>query len=240
MKGLFIYGGCVTRDSFESLRSDYRLLKYVARQSLISSGHPSISVPDSASELPSTFQQHQLRGDITSSFFPALRAKARESDAIILDLVVERLGVRTYQQGFLTNSHELARSKLGSTLTSESRPIPFASPRHFQLWGNSARRLVRVLQQTEALERTVVFDTPWADRTRSGASIASVRQRPAVEMNRLYRPYLDHLQELGLRVERLPDRLVMGDDEHKWGQAAFHYVPEAYDWMAGVVRGISG
>lgn len=236
MKGIFAYGGCVTRDSFELLKPDYKLLGYVARQSLVSSGHAPIIVPKSETNLESPFQQRQLRGDVDSSLLPTLRRCAGTSDSIILDLVVERLGVRQYQQGFLTRSNELARSALGESLTSEHPSVRFATDRHFKLWCYGARQLVDVLRRESALERTLVFDTPWASFTQTGIEVPGFRNQSPSKMNELFERYYAYLRELGLHIVRLPDELVLSDDDHQWGPAPYHYHREAYVWLAQQVR----
>ncbi|MGP5164609.1 DUF6270 domain-containing protein [Arthrobacter rhombi] len=236
MKGLFAYGGCVTRDSFELLKSDYSLVSYVARQSLASSGHAPIVVPKKQLHLGSPFQQRQLVGDVESNFFPALRRYACTSDAIILDLVVERLGIRQYQKGFLTQSNELSKSPLGKSLTTAHPSIRFATNRHFKLWSYGARQLARVLRQESALGRTIVFDTPWASQTSTGTELPGFRSQSSAKMNELYKPYYAYLRELGFRVLRLPDETVLSDANHQWGPAPYHYISEAYAWMAQQVR----
>lgn len=238
MKGIFAYGGCVARDSFEELKSDYELLGYVARQSLVSSGHASIAVPKEKIHLDSPFQRRQLKGDVESNLFPSLSRCASSSDAIIMDLVVERLGVRQYAPGFLTRSNELAKSQLGNSLTVAHRSIRFATDRHFKLWSYGARQLVRALQKEMALDRTIVFDTPWASRTRKGTELSGFRNQSPEKMNELYEPYYAYLDELGFRVRRLPDELVLSDDAHQWGAAPYHYISEAYGWMAQQVRAL--
>lgn len=238
MKGIFVYGGCVTRDSFEYLKSDYTLTEYVARQSLISAGHPRVKVSEKAVLLASSFQQRQLRGDVESNFFPKLRESASKSDVLILDLIVERFGVRRYGQGYLTRSNELAKSALGRSLTASNASVRFATKRHLDLWKYSARKLIDVLNHESALDRVVVFDTPWASKTRAGTAVPRFRSHTSEEMNELYKPYYAYLGELGMRVERFPDELVVSDDDHKWGSAPYHYVPEAYEWMSSVIRSV--
>lgn len=238
MKGIFAYGGCVTRDSVELLKADYKLVGYVARQSLVSASHARIVVPKGQTSLESPFQQRQLQGDVESSLFPMLRRCSDASDAIIVDLVVERFGVRKYQEGFLTQSNELAKSSLGKSLTPAHPAIRLSTERHFKLWSYGARQLVGVLREESALERTIVFDTPWASQTRAGTELAGFRNRTPRRMNELYEPYYAYLRELGLRVRRLPDELVLSDDQHQWGPAPYHYVPEAYEWLAQEVRSL--
>ncbi|MEE1620776.1 DUF6270 domain-containing protein [Zafaria sp. Z1313] len=237
-KSIFMYGGCVTRDSFAYIEDEYRLVKYVARQSLISAGHPPVDIAPEQSRLESSFQNSQLRGDIESSLLPALRSQAASVDAVVLDLVVERLGVVKFGDGFLTRSNELSKSPAHALLTPEHEVVRFATPRHLRLWKYSARRLVQTLSRRGALERTVVLDTPWATHSNSGAPVAGYRNRPSEAMNELYRPYFAYLAELGVRVERLPDEFVVADDDHQWGVAPYHYVPAAYEWIASVVRSV--
>lgn len=238
MRNILIYGGCVTRDCYAYLQDDYKIVKYVARQSLISAGHAPVDITPEQSLLDSKFQNDQLRGDIESSFLPALRSQAESADAIILDLVVERLGVRKHGDGFLTQSNELSRSGAAALLNSNDEVVRFATNRHFRLWQYSARRLVQTLRRRDALERTVLFDTPWATHSNSGGIVPGYRNWSSAEMNELYRPYYAYLGELGMRVERLPDEVVVADDAHQWGVAPYHYVPAAYEWMARVIHTI--
>lgn len=236
MRGIFLYGGCVTRDSVAYLRKDYEIVDYVARQSLISSGHPPIKVDAQLTRLPSNFQQRQLRGDIGSSLFPKLRDYASSSDALIFDLVVERFGVRQVGGGYVTSSNELAKSGLSGDLNMKNASVRFASEKHLALWKECVKKLVSLLTRNGSLERTIVFETPWASETRSGARVPQFRDFTSERMNELYVPYYSHLRALGVRVERFPDEVVIADDFHKWGPAPYHYVEEAYEWMAEQVE----
>ncbi|MGJ9402557.1 DUF6270 domain-containing protein [Arthrobacter sp. KK5.5] len=238
MRNILIYGGCVTRDCYAYLQDDYRILRYVARQSLISAGHAPVDIAPEQSRLDSKFQNDQLRGDIESSFLPVLRSQAESADAIILDLVVERLGVRKHGDGFITQSNELSKSGAAALMNSNDEVVRFATPRHFRLWQYSARRLVQTLRRRDALVRTVLFDTPWASESNSGVVVPGYRDRSSTEMNALYSPYYAYLEELGMRVERFPEDVVVADDAHRWGVAPYHYVPAAYEWMADVIRSI--
>ena len=80
--GVFIYGSCVSRDSYERLDSAmFPLVSYVARQSLISSfSRPAtfVSMPEFTG-LTSKFQIKMLGGDLESSLPRSLRSIAKAS-----------------------------------------------------------------------------------------------------------------------------------------------------------------
>lgn len=236
MNGVFVYGGCVTRDAVPYLGTDYRITKYVARQSLISAAHRAVALPVADTALKSKFQMEQLRGDLASSLFPSIVEFGRRSDVLILDLIVERLGVRYLGQGYATCSNEFANSGLERELPSGSVKITFGTDRHFALWSKAARSLRDNLLRVGVLERTLLFDTPWALFTASGDAIPGFRGKSSREMNEAYERYYSFAAGLGIRVERIPDEFVVGDDSHKWGRAPYHYVPAAYEWMASVVH----
>lgn len=238
MRRVFLFGGCVTRDSFAYLGDDFSIADYVARQSLVSSGHPPLKIDEVLTELSSNFQQRQLRGDVASSLFPKLRQHARSSDALIFDLVVERFGVRQIGKSFVTLSNELAKSGLGKTLGGGNPIVRFGSEKHLSLWKTSAEKMVNILKRADALERTIVFDTPWASVTRHGAEVPRFRDFSSRQMNEIYRPYYAHLRDLGIRVEQFPEDVVYADEKHQWGTAPYHYVAEAYEWMAEQVNSL--
>jgi Family of unknown function (DUF6270) len=73
---LVTYGGCVTRDTFENIKEDHKLLAYVSRQSLITaSSRPTKLLTPLP---PSTgFEARNFNGDISSALYGTLEQLRR-------------------------------------------------------------------------------------------------------------------------------------------------------------------
>ena len=138
-KNLMIYGSCVSRDAFPLLGSDFKLLSYVARQSMISA----ISKPTTlleGSDLASAFQNRSLAGDIRSNLLQMVRRHAADIDVLVIDLTDERLGVIQLPDGaHVTHSHELSSSGRLDGVQGRLRYIDVLTERHWTLWESAAR-----------------------------------------------------------------------------------------------------
>ncbi|MDU2587500.1 MAG: DUF6270 domain-containing protein [Corynebacterium sp.] len=94
----FIFGGCVSRDTVAFAKhTDFKVLRYVARQSLLSVGSDAKSnIPDF--KLKSSFQQRMLESDLSGNLMREV-SKKNSIDAFVWDLVVERTGVWEFLDG---------------------------------------------------------------------------------------------------------------------------------------------
>lgn len=228
MSNLFIYGGCVTRDTFGHLEG-HTLLEYVARQSLISAASGGTDLLGTG-VLASAFQNRSLDGDIKSNLFPSLRRRADDTDLVLIDLLSERLGVLALSDGaYVTNSRELGLSgRLGPLKT---KRIAFGTDRHYKLWERATTRLMSTLERTNLTSKVLVLETPWAEQTEAGTQVPPFRGMQAPEANQLYLRYYALIRKLGLRSVRIPDDLAVSSLAHKWGPAPYHYADPAYHWM---------
>lgn len=232
----FIWGSCVSRDTFEFLPDEYTLAQYIARQSLISAGtevpprHRSVlEKPDSA------FQSRMVNGDLDGNLYSELREGAPEIDLVLIDLVDERGGVIDFGNAFATKLNEFWRA--GGQNASRGRPqISFGSDDHFALWKVGARRLTDVLSNGGLLNRAVVIQTPWADKYDNGdeLEIPHWMTHPN-DANKAYERYFRFLKELGLYVISLPDELASTSRGHQWGPSPFHYQHTAYEHLATAI-----
>lgn len=236
-KGVFIYGGCVSRDAFTELGSAVHLSGYVARQSLISAFNPPARMLK-AGKLTSTFQNRMLQGDINSNLIEKLEECLTGTDAIVIDLLVERLGVTRIRGGsFVTMSNELKQSRALESVRGQTRSVKFGTDEHFSLWFDAAVRLVDFLELNGMKSKTLILNTPWALRTDDGKNLAGNASMTSEEANEKYRRYYDALSlTLGLNLYKIPDQHVLSSETHRWGAAPYHYVQPAY---AGIVSRIS-
>jgi hypothetical protein len=123
LPGLFIYGSCVSRDTYPFLDKDWTIVEYVARQGMISAASPR-GVLRGESALTSKFQNQCVRNDIRSSLFATIDKAASETDLFVLDLVDERLGVYELGGGsYITQSWEKANFCNSRTSSPASLPL---------------------------------------------------------------------------------------------------------------------
>ncbi|MFE4080475.1 DUF6270 domain-containing protein [Paenarthrobacter sp. YIM B13468] len=233
LPGLFIYGSCVSRDTYPFLDKDWSIVEYVARQGMISAASPR-GVLRGESSLTSKFQKQCVRNDIRSSLFDTIDRSASATDLFLLDLVDERLG--TYELGrgtYVTNSWELGESKLLQQQPSEPRLIAFGSEEHFALWSKSATTVVRKIKETG--RPMLVLAPEWAETSDSGHSGLIYRGLYAATYNKVYQRYFDHLRQEGCNVLSIGQDVVKAAAGHQWGLAPYHYVDAVYHQMRDAV-----
>lgn len=225
---LLIYGSCVSRDAVEQLPpQSCRLIRYIARQSLLSAGHDASAHLPAALGLPHAFQERMVRGDWAGDLHRRL-TQHRSADLLIWDLTDERHGVHWFLDGgVVTRSVDALGSESISPLLDPETHIPFGSPLHREGWQEAAAEFKRFLTQNGLFEKTVVLEVPWAEAAVGGQRTpASMGLEPA-EANRLYAPYYQVLKDLGFDVLTL-EQPVYADSEHQWGLAPFHYAADVY------------
>lgn len=231
MANIFIYGGCVTRDTFERMKDRHTLKEYVARQSLLSAASKSTTL-DARSTLTSAFQSRTVDADLRSSLFQSMRRHADDTDLMLVDFLSDRLGAFRMEDGsYITRSAELERSgRLGGR-----RPpfVKFGSDRHFVLWKNAFAKFIRTAEISGLLPKIVVLEATWAAFLESGDKTPMFRDFDANKGNEQYERYYSHVRAHGLKTVRIPDSLAVGSNQHKWGPAPYHYVDETYSWLIG-------
>lgn len=230
----FIWGSCVSRDTFGFLPERFRLTTYVARQSLISAGNDASRIRSQLTPLDSAFQQRMVRGDLAGDLFRRLDAVGDEIDLMLIDLVDERSGVVDFGDGtFATRLTEFWGSG-GREASKGCSVFTVGAARHLELWSDNAQRLTQKLRDQGLLDRTLVLRTDWADRFENGDTLEAPgwMMTPA-EANEAYSPYFGALGELGFSVLELPGELARTSAAHQWGASPFHYQDAAYRFLAG-------
>ncbi|MGP4981661.1 DUF6270 domain-containing protein [Glutamicibacter arilaitensis] len=238
MKKFFVYGGCVSRDTYELMKDDHALVHYVARQSLISAtSKPERRLPTES--LPSDFNSRMVRGDIESSLFQKISQYSSDTDVFIFDVLSERLGVyRIYGGTYITNSGELDKTKILSNLTVPKSLIRFGTDRHFDLWKESAVKLKGHLTRNGLFESSYVIRANWTDVTIQGTPTPKFRSMDANLANRMYQRYYDTLEQLQFRIIEPAPEIASSDEHHKWGPSQYHYQREFYESIVGqLLRG---
>lgn len=227
---VFIYGSCVSRDTFNTLPQDgYALVDYVARQSLISAARPPIAYPLDLSGIASRFQQRMVQGAMSGSLYGSLSRHAQDTDLVLIDLTDERAGVFEMPDGsYFTRSIELDSAGLTQRISDAStRYLRFGSDEHFEVFAWAAQALRAELDRLQLTERTLVLAPNWAEYTIDGQYSGDSYGYTPSDANYFLQRYVDLLEKyLGLRTVRLAD--TRSDVNHQWGLAPFHYAAPVY------------
>jgi hypothetical protein len=227
---VFIYGSCVSRDTFEHLDPDhFELVEYVARQSVLSATtHPAEALAPPV--LESRFQQRMITGDFQSSLRPLLAQRAGEIDVLLLDLTDERLGVYLLPDGtVVTRSVELIESGAERSLPQGTHHVAFGTQQHYEFWSGAVRALGDSIRMTVPQATVALLDIPWAEWSESGQQTPDSFGVSAAEANPILRSYIEvAAQALGAHVISLDPAEVMSGPHHPWGDAPFHYAEKVY------------
>lgn len=237
---VFIWGSCVSRDTFGFLPEDFTLKRYVARQSLISAGTNASSVRSQITDPASKFQARMILGDLTGDLYRSLEQHAAETDIVLVDLVDERGGVIDFGAAYATKLSEFWGAG-GRDASRGASQIPFGTDEHFALWQEGARRFVGALRAAELLPHTLVLHAPWASEFDTGEQleIQSWMKDPATA-NQEYTRYVTFLRDCGLQVAELPPELAKTSKDHQWGPSPFHYQNSAYEYFANAITSVVG
>lgn len=230
--GTFIYGSCVSRDTFEYLPASFTLRKYVARQSLASAFTEAGHLKRELTPIASAFQRNMVHGDLEGSLARQLREISGDVDLLLVDLVDERGGVIDVGGAFVTKLNEFWQAG-GREATAHRPHLAFGSEEHFILWSDGARQFLELLEDLGLARRTVVLRTPWASRYDDGEPLAvpTWMMSPA-EADAKYARYFAVFESAGITCIDLPEDLARTPVDHQWGPSPFHYVADAYTVLA--------
>lgn len=231
MSRIFIYGSCVSRDTFNFFDDKHDLIGYVARQSLISAmSKPTKLLP--GVPLDSAFQSRMVEGDLRSNLVPAIQERAQDIDLLIIDLTDERLGVHKLpDNSFVTHSVELVKSERLKNLSPIPGVIQIGTERHTIFWQNAARKFYARLDLLGLRKKTLVINTPWATESFEGEPVPSFRDFTTREMNLHLENCGNFIRDLGFKVINMPAALAVSSAKHQWGIAPYHYGEPAYMWI---------
>jgi hypothetical protein len=227
---VFIYGSCVSRDTFEHLDPErFELVAYVARQSALSAYTRPVELMPPPT-LESRFQQRMLSGDFASSLRPQIASAAADTDLVLVDLTDERLGAYLLPDGsVVTRSLELIESGAEQYLPQGSQHLVFGTQQHFEYWQTAIAYIGERFRHYMPQATVVLLDIPWAERSENGDQTPDSFGVSARDANPVFRSYADvAAQALGMQVVSLDPSEVVSSSTHPWGDAPFHYAEHVY------------
>lgn len=222
----YIYGSCVTRDGVPQWADyDLEFSGYIARQSLISTGHPAPLKDFATQEVASSFQRRMAESDIRGDAVDKLVALRGQVDLIIWDLTDERLGVSDVPNGGrVTRSLPRDAYRGPGALAA---PLTLGSPEHLSAWSVALDSMLAQLASASMQELLVVNATPWALRDELGSDVES-RLFNDQDFNSAIEPYYQLLDSAGVKIARPDAADILSRSDHQWGRAAFHYTADSY------------
>ncbi|GAA2241935.1 hypothetical protein GCM10010413_50610 [Promicromonospora sukumoe] len=227
---VFIYGSCVSRDTFEHFDPvQFELVEYVARQSVLSAYTKPVELM-APPTLESRFQQRMVTGDFSSSLRSLLSTHGSATDLVLVDLTDERLGAYLLPDGsMVTRSVELIESGAEQYLPQGSQHIAFGTQQHFEYWSTAMNYIGERFQHYMPQATVVLLDLAWAEWSESGTQTPDSFGVKAADANSIFRPYIQvAAQALGAHVVSLDPAEVMSGPHHPWGDAPFHYAEKVY------------
>lgn len=241
MPKLFIWGGCVGRDTYSRMGPDWTLTEYVARQSWISAATGAAELVGDV-DLQSAFQRKCLERDIQGNALEIFAGHISTTDVVVLDLLAERTGIlRTPNGAYVTQSWELEQSNLVAQQPSTLPAVEFGIDSHFALWTDAAELVLAAIRNAGV--PYVILAPEWARTTASGMShpkLETYRGRPVTWFNSAFERYYAWLEAEGHPVVRLDDQLARADVDHQWGLAPFHFTEQAYRHFGEHIKNAAG
>jgi hypothetical protein len=228
MSSFFIYGSCVTRDTFTPGRSEISLAGYVARYSIARLPFPK-AAPLDLSAIPSDFQRRMVATDLANGLEHALTAA--QFDFLLIDFIDDRLGLVELPPGMATRSNELIACR---HVPADAKIIKHGLGLFLVHWTEGAKLLARMVEERALQGRIVVNRVLWAQSLSDGRHVSAalpymseafISERNAVltEQYRIFSELLD------AEFLDYPDECMVGDPNHKWGISPFHYIPAFYE-----------
>lgn len=204
------------------------MTEYYARSSFASAFSRSKVEDRFSSSIRSTFQQRQVRRDLTKAFATAL--PQMEFDVLLVDFTDERFQLFELIDGrVVTVSAELRGTAFPGDLKGEFVK-PF-SARHFSLWEKGWRDFVQTMKAHDKLRRVRINCARWSYRTQGGWMFSNPYTDSYIDtaneyFQKLYCVARGDIEDS--QFYRYDELLLQGNDEHKWGVAPFHYTDAYY------------
>lgn len=229
-----IFGSCVSRDTLAIAMPDVTCLTYVARQSVISVGNPAPFDP-ARFTASNNFTRKAFDSDVEGSGLVRLAETAAATDVLLWDIVDERLGVYIHKDGgVLTRSADAAYQDTYGEMD-DWTAVHFGTERHLAMFGLSAMSFVEELENLDLKDKTLFVAAPWATLMTSGQDTPRSYGHSADEANVKLIDYVNIIRELGVTIIEPDQGTVVGDPDHQWGPAAFHYIEPFYESLAAKI-----
>ncbi|MGV2622802.1 UNVERIFIED_CONTAM: DUF6270 domain-containing protein [Halobacillus marinus] len=217
-----ILGSCVSRDSFKFANSNYELVDYYARSSIVSVYSAPLKIKMEEINLPSNFQKRMVYYDLNKAF--RTRSKA-QAEYLLIDLIDERFRLLKYKNTFITRSNEYLKAQIGLKTAS-------VSPAEVEeQWYEKAALFCEDVKQKYGAEKIILHKALWRYKykNKNGEIVEFENKEDIIHNNELLNMRYSFLEDNieGVSVIQLTDYL--SDESHIWGLSPFHYEDAYYE-----------
>jgi len=232
VKNILIFGSCVSRDIFNLEYSrDFKVSNYYARSSFASLVGKPYEDYAALSNISSKFQRSMVFNDFSKEVLTA-SAKIDNADIILIDLIDERYDLVVFPSGeMITNSDELATSRLLKTPGLDFRLVKQGTPERRDLWLKGVRRFFDLLRAHNKLDRVLVNKAFWAAEFEVKTDTVYPVDHQKIEaankdLQWMYDALGNELRDDQF-IEFQPG-VCTASESHRWGISPFHYGDRYY------------
>lgn len=239
---VLILGSCVSRDIFRVMEDeDCKLAAYYGRSSFASAFCPAKVKDTWSSNITSAFQARMVSADLNKKW-PGI-VRNTEFDVLLVDLIDERFHLGGFSNGALcTLSNEL-RSSGFDRKVARARGIQTGSDEHYELWTRGWTSFIELLDSLGKKQCVLLNVVKWAEAASDGSVPAWGYTPEQISAANLYLEKLYSRAAVDLdysQIMRVGSECLVGDLEHKWGVAPFHYVGSYYINARNLILEFSG
>lgn len=216
------------------LPPETELVSYIARSSIVSAVHATPYLgPKEFGPSIGAFEARMIKHDLEKTGLSTIEKS--NPDVIVIDLIDERFRIYHFANTLVTLSAKIAKEKLGLEIKKEGKVVPLGA----ELYETFSRCATAMLERLSAISgaKILVNEAYWAEQYVSGgdqltySDIAQIRST-----NDQLKQYYDILRGVipGSNFIRY-EGILLGDPDHVWGAAPFHYTPAYYEHLAGKI-----
>ncbi|MFM5208327.1 DUF6270 domain-containing protein [Aeromonas hydrophila] len=235
---IFIYGGCVSRDTFNYLEAnEYSIVHYYARSHLQSALHELSAIDNWSQNLASNFQKRMVAADFSKSIIHDLANS--NYDLILLDFNTERHSMFIFEDGSrCTISSEL--SSAGFKAREEKGRIikPF-SDEMYSLWELAWKKFISLMEKLNAKDKVIINAVTWTKITSDNLFFDGIYTEAYLDSANRYLQKIYQRISIDIPSEQfiaVPEELNIASVDHRWGKSPFHYIDDYYIHLASEIK----
>jgi hypothetical protein len=231
---LAILGSCISRDVFGICPDPaFEIVTFVARTSFVSLFSPPLPLKLRKSDIlaPNRFERNAIHADLYKTGLKTLMETP--FDYLILDFLSERLDLVKFGATYFLDTPQLHESAVLERLP-DAEFVGRLEKATTALWEQACAKFIAFLKAHRVPASRIILHESYLARDyfKAGKVIpfAEFVEHSYDKMGETLSLYNAHFLHAcpGVRAIAVEPHLVLGDGDHKWGQAPFHYVAGYY------------
>lgn len=225
---IHILGSCATRDPFRILNQDKLVGRYTSRSSLISCLSPPLTfdfqVYFNTSDLD--WKQKMLQQDFAKN---GLFLDDYAKGILIIDFIDERFNLLKISDTLITESTAFVQSNLEKVLKIKAI-LSRGEQEDFDLWTDACYKFTQLVPAA-IRQNTILHKAFWVKSYLKDGKIHDFDDQNIIDFfNQNLAYYYNTFESIYApgHVIEIPSNKRIGDANHLWGNAPFHYISEYY------------